>query len=870
MSTVTYLPYLRRGLAATTGAPPDPLSGTLPGSAPVTAFVEIEGERAERTIKLLGPPHVRAIDPTQIWREVPAPDTTGHPPNQFAYLELTAPDLPWLFTPAAPEAQGRLRPWLVLIVVDEADPGIELVGGELTVADPAAQLPDLTQSWAWAHVQTSIPLDDITLETEQPGEVIARLICPRYLERDHAYLAALVPAFMPADGDDSIEPSWDASSGPVTLTAYHSWRFTTGEADFETLCRRLEPATDATRLGIHTVNLAALGIEVEWPDDDPPVIEMGGALWDIGVAPRRLDNDERAAFADAVVPLVNAGAGRVEMDREEPMDPLVAPPFHGAWAARETEVPGRGWLREINALPERRAAAGLGAEVVRTNQQALITAAWNQAGELAAVNDELNRAALAATVANAWTRRVGALDDSQVLQAVSRVLSFATDDAGHPAVGLLRASEVPSAAVSPTFARLSRTTRHSPPFATTTAAFLTASGATADSELRACFDYSRVALPDGGQGPDDSLLIDLATQPTPEMKHELQALIDVGLVASRLGGRPTPGSPRSRSAHPLAPTSIDRQVIAKTDRSTDVSALATAVVANLAPVAAIAADLSLRVPALDLGSTGTIPARVREAPYFPGALWWDLVAIDPELVMPGVGEFPNNRVRLLSVNEEFVAAFLVGANHEMASELLWHEYPTGLGATFFDRFFERSGGDTDIDSIARWDPASRLEDQVGSSGTSTVLLIRGDLVRHHPGVQIYFLDPSGGDPGTTVLPTFTGRFGIDSLVVGFDVDPDVVLGHQGGPVWLVAIEERWGDQAFGLDEGDAVALTTWADLSWSHFDGGPYPDATTIPVLGTTPMFDGATWGYNSAHIARATYQQPFRLLFPADHLIGS
>jgi hypothetical protein len=28
------------------------------------------------------------------------------------------------------------------------------------------------------------------------------------------------------------------------------------------------------------------------------------------------------------------------------------------------------------------------------------------------------------------------------------------------------------------------------------------------------------------------------------------------------------------------------------------------------------------------------------------------------------------------------------------------------------------------------------------------------------------------------------------------------------------------------------------------------------------------TWGFNSAHLARATWQRPFRMLIPADQLV--
>ena len=71
---------------------------------------------------------------------------------------MAAPDLPWLYTPAAPSAQG-LRPWLVLVVVrEQAGVSLDTPAGSLpllridTPAVVADELPDLADSWAWAHV----------------------------------------------------------------------------------------------------------------------------------------------------------------------------------------------------------------------------------------------------------------------------------------------------------------------------------------------------------------------------------------------------------------------------------------------------------------------------------------------------------------------------------------------------------------------------------------------------------------------------------------------------------------------------------------------------------------------------------------------
>ena len=64
---------------------------------------------------------------------------------------------------------------------------------------------------------------------------------------------------------------------------------------------------------------------------------------------------------------------------------------------------------------------------------------------------------------------------------------------------------------------------------------------------------------------------------------------------------------------------------------------------------------------------------------------------------------------------------------------------------------------------------------------------------------------------------------------------------------------------------------SWDDLSWGHLvDDRDELDALTHapaqhPRLGT---LDGVTWGRNSAHQARASWQRPFRMLIPASTLI--
>ena len=98
-------------------------------------------------------------------RTEPAAESGDFEAIDLAAIEFDNPDLPWMFTPAAADAQGRLRPWMCLVVVRQTD-GVRLrpAASEplpvLEIAAPAKlgeELPDLAESWAWAHAQVSWP-----------------------------------------------------------------------------------------------------------------------------------------------------------------------------------------------------------------------------------------------------------------------------------------------------------------------------------------------------------------------------------------------------------------------------------------------------------------------------------------------------------------------------------------------------------------------------------------------------------------------------------------------------------------------------------------------------------------------------------------
>ena len=160
-ASVVFLPWVRQGLAARI-ATPDPLKTPLPAQAPLGVTVGVNNiDAASVGVRLFGPADVIGIDPRQVVRTEPPAGTDNYEANDLAAVEFDNPDLPWLFTPAGADGKGRLRPWMVLVVVRKQD-GVRLRAPRTEVlpvleigapAVPSQELPDLGDSWAWAHAQ---------------------------------------------------------------------------------------------------------------------------------------------------------------------------------------------------------------------------------------------------------------------------------------------------------------------------------------------------------------------------------------------------------------------------------------------------------------------------------------------------------------------------------------------------------------------------------------------------------------------------------------------------------------------------------------------------------------------------------------------
>jgi hypothetical protein len=427
MADLNFFSWLRRGLG--TGLQ-DAAAGA--GATEIAVDVGTNVETVTVSLPVVGPGDIAGIDPRMIVKVHPGRDESDAEFDQFPAIEIDQPDLPWRYTPAkAPlntAPADHLAPWLVLIVLEDGEiqdrtpPGPDRRLALVTVASVATSLPNLANSWAWAHVQASeTPLTPTLAGI--PGRVIARILCPRKLKQQTAYNAFLVPAFergrragageplapsLPPQPNDppsevlALTPAWDTNvGGSVTLPVYYEWRFITG---FDDLVKRVKPARLPDTVGRRRLDVSAPGyglptaVAPPVPPPVPPVpldtaLPIEGALQSIPASQLKRP-PVSTAFIDELRNFLDSGQRSftgLGLKR------VVVPPLYGQWPAA---IAGLGkppaplpanppWVVDLNTDPRDRAAAALGTAVVQANQEALMSGAWQQVGNLRAVNDEL-------------------------------------------------------------------------------------------------------------------------------------------------------------------------------------------------------------------------------------------------------------------------------------------------------------------------------------------------------------------------------------------------------------------------------------------------------------------------------------------------
>lgn len=919
-----FLPWVRQGAAAAITIPDLLGQQKQPEKQPGVASVDItlkvnDASLPKTTVQLRGPGDVVGIDPHQIVRTDPRPASNDFESNCFPSIEFDRPDFPWLFTPASANADSKLRPWLCLIVVRKQE-GVTLsspVDAPLTMlqiappAQPFVELPDLGDSWAWAHAQAAA-LDGSPTTVKgvlgaDPQLSLSRLICPRALAADTAYIACVVPTFElgrmaglgPITDEDvtqvALAPAWILTASTplqVQLPVYYSWEFHTGPGgDFEALAQKLTSSVPEG-LGRRIVDIRHPGFALpadfpkNWPADFPQTttVQVEGALQPLGGSePPVLWSDTAAPeFEKALADIVNQPA------LDSTAQPLLAPPLYGRWhAGRATATVGAvNWFDELNLDPRWRVVAAVGTRVIQQHQEALMASAWEQAAAMQHVNQRMRQLQLSMAVGESLharhltaiaNRDPNHINEEMLLRVAAPAFSRLRNSFGRTLVAQMAGTSLP---VPATRTAMRRIGRQRGPLTRRIAA--QGYGYESQSPYARLPDNTWVArLNYGGSlpppAPPAPVYAKLPTLPTTQtviaavwnygfqITAEGQPLAALPAIDLLPGDWDYPGYFRSAIVDHLsrirpAPPSVISSHIT-------MSEAASLVLEQMNPRTALArlarAAVSTGDNVLQPTATGVTPIGVETvmmAPSFPQPMYEPLQELSQELLLPGLDTVKPDTVLGLKTNRAFVEAYMVGLNFEMARELLWRGFPTDQQSTYFKNFWAYDAANSvtsDIDDLRKQPDRTLGATPANAPAEQFVLLLRSSLLRRYPNTLIYLSPVSSSASGTAPdeFPIFNGLMDPDISFFGFRISVQAAIGDGSTTGYFVIIQEHPTEPRFGLD---ANTLPPASHLVIATPPGGLVYDHTTY------------TWGRNAAHMAGITRRRAVRLAIRVSQLLAS
>jgi hypothetical protein len=842
-----FFSWFRAGAAAAITAPDGP---SLPARAQIGVDLSIDdGHGAHVDVALLGPGDVRSLDARAVARTVPPAGTASFEPGHLPAIELRRADLPWAMTPARAGDHDRLRPWICLVAVRRQD-GVSLDldpkrnAHVLTIQGPASpsdELPDLAESWAWAHAQivgsAGASLRDVSAQS--PERALARLLCPTPLRPASRYLACVVPTFAIGrkagvgepitDADWSkLDPAW--VRGPdlksIKLPVYFFWEFATGEqGDFASLARALTPRALPKTVGVRTMILddVGFGISSETP------IEMPGVLRAPGATPAEWPANEEMMFKDALAGVLNWPADE---------GALLAPPTYGRWLAGarvSTDGSAPAWLVDLNLDPRMRAFAGAGARVIEKQQEALIAEVWAQLGDARRANrihnlGQLTRGALRTIV----ERRLGRMSRDDLLPVTAplhhraRIEETRVEDPStkrQVTLGDALSRSNGADAVSPAFRRAVRprgplARRAAPGGARTTFAFL--------SRLVPTQTLKQLP-PHGGHPPPppimvfdpppDRWLFTDTTVPGVPVPIGWPAREDDRIAwppeqdwpADEAGDdRPAPVRDFLKNARPTPEPPPPEWSAPSYDHLT--ASLGTGLAVDETVVKSIAARIASDTSPATNGDPlePILFAPTLDRPMFDG-----LRDESRDLVLPGMDGVPGDTIAVVEVNPAAIEAYMVGVNHAFNRALRWREVPADARDTPLRTFWDSRGrvpppadaeAARDIPPIHGWSPASRLGQHLRGQLGGVVLLVRGRLLQRYPDTIVYAVEavrtPTGRAMGTNEkYPLYRATIDPDITVLGFDLTRAAARGSPtppGHPGWFFVLQQRPTAPEFAL------------------------------------------------------------------------
>jgi len=938
------------------------------------------GSPANTGLQLYGPGDVKGFDTRHIIRTDPANGADSFEYNCFAFIEFDDPDIPWMFTPAQAAGlpasaikKARLTPWLALVVLknDGSEyplPPTTQPGALPTITPSVNALPDLKESYLWAHAQLVGDENGDTLDTiftNTPQRLSSRIICPRLLEPDTGYTAFLVPATdvgcqaasgtaptPPAASAPAINPAWDKTNNSTqpSLPVFYSFSFVTAaNGDFLSLALRLS-AQVMSGLGTRPMavddprNLDNWGAPPTW--GLPPVtsgnqtLNLAGALATPPPPPPpppapapppppdEWTTTDKQTFQPALANVLNVS--QPATDNPADPDPIVGPPMYGRYhAAVNTVTAGTpGWVNDLNLDPRARAAAGLGAAIVTAERSQLMAAAWRQIAGVQLANQILRHAQLArAALQQSYSAVFKTATPVDLLTLTSNVLRRVIV-AGQTVWATVAASPIPWRFLNPTVTRL---TRPRGPWRRRQGVV----GQTLDGLINGLNNGTIYFAPPPGPGYGAVTMPSLSGVTETAVPGFTTTI--AGAVNDRITPSESPGGAVDLDltiAGPAVPgfifTTPGTTTTSDTGTAGQDSAAAQAFRASLVGInglmqivpSAIAPPSPIDLTQLSAGLLKSLdpaitvvlraqslvnvssvlnwtPADpiepIMAAPSFPQPMYAPLRDLSQEFLLPGISSIPPDSVGLLVPDEEFIEAYMVGLNFEMARQLLFNSFPTDQRGSYFRQFWDISGhlpaptdatsreALYDIPPIHCWLTSNSLGNNRNlhnpdAAGTM-ILLVRGELLRRYPTTAIYaapaVVDPKGGtrsnggpnlvlssDLSQEIYPLFRGTLSPDMTFLGFPLTEEQVNTGGDGYGYFFVLQQQPTEPRFGLqtDASPTNPITQAYFAPSAPSPGTPPAFATVTPNAGFPAL--PSTWGLDSADMAKLTFLDPVRVAF--------
>ena len=887
---------------------------------------QIIQEEVKQKIALYGPGDVLGFDTQKMVVRVQPTQSDGNfLANDIPFIEFAEPDFLWRYSSDKVDADKWI-PWLSMIILKpkEGDQAheFEWMSNSPPELPPRikltadAALPDLKQSWRWAHVyctDAAIYADQVpTKVATKPGYAISRLICPRRLKRGTKYCAFIVPTYklgweaglgIQKTTTNRKQLSWDdaTTKAGMEIPYYYKWEFRTGlTGDFEQVLRQLE-ARPISGLAGQKINIENPGYGLKHQGTGVRTTEVEGALQSSeqnDLVIEALDGEEGRKLAD----LLNSSI-------DENGELRVVPPIYGRWINydQDDEVKLRWgrrhsrWLDNLNLDPRCRIAAGLGVQYIKDHQEELMASAWEQLKTIQTTNHMLNLGRFGRAVSKCLHKRITSSKDQALEMAGAADTAFkvlknsnerTVADDQETLKQQLKDSEVPNTInhvkARKYYGQLRRRTRQ--------------------EGRRTIRPLKENSLRVGGV-----------------VKDEVQT---GGLVESANKQI----SPIKRSRQSINLDDITHQVINKIKPANTVEKRFCDRIERLRKWEERKKSRNVAANNRDFENDPLRP--ITGYPEFHVPMYKYLLELSETYLIPGVENIPQNTVSALISNRKFIESFMIGLNHEFAAELRWREYPTDLRGSYFRKFWDTTIYSVDEEerktfrthpigialqesldlewekiedainhadqaevaekyeeAIERWlltrdedkdiaklfDPKKRIWKADSRLGTHSVngsmqeanelvLVIRADVLKKFPNTVIYLAQKTFNDSFLPlkefkpIYPIFEANLPPDVICLGFPMSEAQARRH------YIVFEERQSQQRFGLDvDYQEVDGAKEENLSWAHFNGldtEGYLDEISPAGNDASGKWD------NAAYIPTVLLQKPVRLAIDLDTLL--